>query len=401
VTAVYQNEAFEITTFREDGPYGDHRHPDYVHFSEKIADDLSRRDFTVNSMAYSPSQGWLDPFGGLRDLKDRVIRAVGNPQKRFEEDALRILRGIRFSSQFGFRVETDTLAAMERLGADLERISRERIRYELNRILLSDQPGTGFRLLASLYLLRWTVPEFVSCVGFDQKSRHHHLDVFEHSLCVVENCPKDLITRLAALFHDIGKPDCFSTDTQGHGHFYGHERLGANMAEQIMGGLKYDRTTVQAVRSLVLYHMAHLSAPGDAYVKKLLVLLGKDNMRRLFDLQKADILASRPPHDFSPIEHLKATADRIVARHDPLTLRDLAVGGRDLIAWDIAPRDRGKILNRLLEAVYEEPSLNNRDKLRPLVMAMTKSEDVPDDVPDDVMPDDVMPDDVMQKDAPG
>ncbi|MDR1204544.1 MAG: CCA tRNA nucleotidyltransferase, partial [Peptococcaceae bacterium] len=370
VTVVYRNEAFEITTFRKDGPYGDHRRPDYVQFSQDITDDLSRRDFTVNSMAYSPSRGWLDPFGGLNDLNDRVIRAVGDPQKRFAEDALRILRGIRFSSQFGFRVDPETMAAMRRLGPDLERISRERVQYELNRILLSDQPGSGFRLLASLGLLQWTVPEFMPCVGFDQKSRHHHLDVFEHSLCVTESCPADLITRLAALFHDIGKPACFSEDKDGRGHFYGHERLGASMSEQIMKRLKYDRTTVQAVRLIVLHHMAHLSAPGEVRVKKLLALLGENNIRRLFRMQRADLQASRPPHDFSSIERLEAWADRIIAGHEPLTLKDLAVDGHDLIEWHVAPRERSKVLNCLLEAVYENPRLNSREQLRPLAMAM-------------------------------
>jgi tRNA nucleotidyltransferase (CCA-adding enzyme) len=375
VTAVYQNEAFEITTFRKDGPYGDHRHPDYVQFSARIEDDLSRRDFTINSMAYSPSRGWLDPFGGLNDLNGRVIRAVGDPQRRFEEDALRILRGIRFSSQFGFRVDPETMAAMSRLGPDLERISRERIQYELNRILLSDQPGSGFRLLASLGLLQWIIPEFMPCVGFDQKSRHHHLDVFEHSLCVAEGCPADLITRLAALFHDIGKPACFSVDKGGNGHFYGHERLGANMSEQIMKRLKYDRTTVCAVRLMVLHHMAHLTAPGEAKVKKLMVLLGEDNMRRLFRMQRADIQASRPPHDFSSIERLKTWTNRIIAGHEPLTLKDLAVSGYDLIEWNVAPRERGRVLNGLLEAVYENPDLNSREKLRPLAMAMIEPKD--------------------------
>jgi tRNA nucleotidyltransferase (CCA-adding enzyme) len=375
VTAVYQNEAFEITTFREDGPYGDHRHPDYVRFSENITDDLGRRDFTVNAMAYSPSRGWLDPFGGLNDLNDRVIRTVGNPLGRFGEDALRILRGIRFSSQFGFRVDPETMAAMCRLGPDLERISKERIQYELNRILLSERLGSGFRLLASLDLLQWIVPEFVPCVGFDQSSRHHHLDVFEHSLSVAERCPADLITRLAALFHDIGKPACFTRDGEGKGHFYGHERLGANMAEQIMRRLKYDRTSIRAVRSLILHHMAHLSAPGEAYVKKLLVLLGEDGMERLFEMQKADLLASRPPHDFSSIERLKARISRIAADGDPLTLKDLAVNGHDLVEWNVAPRERSGILRRLLEFVYENPDLNSREGLRPLVESMIQPED--------------------------
>jgi tRNA nucleotidyltransferase (CCA-adding enzyme) len=370
VTVIVNNTAFEITTFRKDGPYGDHRRPDYVEFSADISDDLARRDFTVNAMAYSPLYGWLDPFDGQKDLKRCLIRTVGEPKARFEEDALRILRGIRICSQFGFHIDPDTMAAMRQFGFTLEKISKERIRDELNKILLSDRPGLGFRLLESLGLLIWTIPELIPCAGFDQRSRHHYLDVFEHALNTAENTPEALPVRLAALLHDIAKPRCFTIDEHGAGHFYGHEVVGAEIAADILKRLKYDYATIFLVQSLVLHHMAHLSKPGDAAVKKLMLLLGKDNMPRLFSLQEADLQASKPPHEFSLIDRLKAQVNRIIASQEPLSIKDLAINGYDLIHWGVAPKERGKALNRLLEAVYEDPALNTRASLRGLLRNM-------------------------------
>ncbi len=371
VTFRYQGISYEITTFRVDGPYLDHRRPEWVAFTTSLQDDLARRDFTVNAMAYSPRDGLADPFGGLRDMQDNVIRAVGLPQDRLEEDALRILRGIRFAGSLDFFIEESLFQTMKEKAGLLQWISPERLAAELKAILLLPSPHRALRLLAKMGIWPYVIPELVDSIGFEQHSSHHYLDVYDHLIQTVENTPPDLSLRLAALLHDIAKPVVFTLDEKGKGHFYNHEVVGAEMAGKILDRLRFSHAIRDQVILLILHHMLHLKVLKDVTIRRMISGLPKprkENLEQILLLQKADLLASRyTEKSLIEFEGFARRCRQVLASGCPLDLGDLAVRGEELAGLGVAPAKRGKALKALLAEVLREPGYNQRDILLKIV----------------------------------
>lgn len=364
VTVVINNEHFEVTTFRIESTYSDNRHPDQVFFTSNIEEDLSRRDFTINAMAYNKSESLVDIFHGQKDLNTKIIRCVGNPSERFNEDALRMIRAIRFSTQLSFHLDEATTSSIILNNSLIKNISMERIRDELCKILMCSEPSIGIRLLQHTRLLKYILPELNKCVGFQQHNPHHHLDVFEHTMLVLDTAPEDLIIRLAALFHDVAKPKCFTMDENGNGHFYMHEVESSIDAEKILKRLRFDNNTIKRVCILIKEHMQGNNSLKISSIKRLIARVGTENLNSLFELKIADIKAHMPPHTFDIVYELREKAAKIISEQQPLNIKDLAIDGTDLINIGI-PKGKtiGIILNNLLDAVIENPHLNNRSIL--------------------------------------
>lgn len=368
VTVLLGEKGYEVTTYRVDGVYTDARRPEEVSFNASLWEDLSRRDFTVNAMAYNHEDGLIDCFGGAEDLENKLLKTVGNPEARFAEDALRMLRAVRFSCTYDLRIEENTFSAIRKNSAAISRISQERCRDELNKILLSKRPAEGVDLLRESGLLPYFLPEVALMVGFEQNSPHHHKDVFGHTLLVLDNVSNQLILRLAALLHDIGKPPTYSEDEKGRGHFYNHHVIGAQITQLVLSRLKYDADTVRRVSILVREHMSRFYFLRDKSTKRFINRVGVDNLDSLFELQEADIKGSKPPCDFGRLTALKNEVTKILIEKQPLTLKDLAVNGHDLRQAGVEPGERmGLILNALLEKVLETPELNTKEELLKLI----------------------------------
>ena len=357
VGVVTEDGVVEITTFRTEGGYLDSRHPDWVKFVRDVKEDLARRDFTVNAMAYSPRRGLCDPFGGQADLKNGLLRAVGDPVLRFREDALRILRGLRFAARFGFQIEEATRTAMHTEIAGLDTLARERVLTELEGFLLA---ATARDILDGAELLCRIIPELAPQLGFDQKNPHHEHDIFTHTAMVVERAPKEPILRMAALLHDLGKPATFSLDEKGVGHFYGHAGLGAKMAEDILRRLKCSNALRDEVTWLIAHHMDRFPCEEKS-ARRCLSKHGLPRMERLTRLQMADFGGKVDDGDLDEWLGLLREVD---AREGALTLKTLAVKGKDLIGLGIAPgKQVGELLNRLLDLVLAGELPNDREAL--------------------------------------
>ena len=359
IGVVVEGNVVEITTFRTEGGYTDSRHPTWVEFVEDITGDLARRDLTVNAMAYSPTRGFADPFGGREDLKNGILRAVGDPGTRFTEDALRILRAVRFSVRYGLRPEAETEEAMLRLAPLMENLARERVFDELCKLLPA---VTAADLLRWAPILCQVMPELTPCIGFDQQNYHHLYDVFTHTAKAVETVPGELPLRWAALLHDIGKPGCFTLDEKGVGHFYGHEKVSAEMASAILRRLKAPTALRQRVVFLIEKHMAPLE-PDKKYLRRRLSRWGMDAVRQLLALQRADRIATGTDVDDPRFARIEAILAQIEAENACLTLKDLAIGGRELMALGYSGPAIGQTLNRLLELVIDEQVENEKDAL--------------------------------------
>ena len=357
VGVVTEEGVVEITTFRTEGGYLDSRHPDWVRFVRDIKEDLARRDFTVNAMAYSPRRGLCDPFGGQGDLKKGILRAVGDPAQRFREDALRILRGLRFAARFGFRIEEKTREAMHTEIAGLDSLARERVLVELEGFLLSARAKD---ILDGAELLFRVIPELAPQLGFDQKNPHHEHDIFTHTAMVVERAPRDPVMRMAALLHDVGKVDTFTLDKNGVGHFYGHAKVGAELADGILRRLKCSNALREEVTWLIHHHMDRFPC-DEKSARRCLSKNGLLRMERLTMMQMADFGGKVDEGDLDEWLALLREVDR---REGALTLKTLAVKGSDLIALGIAPgRDIGRILNALLAKVLAGELPNERNAL--------------------------------------
>lgn len=366
VTVLIDNEPYEVTTYRTEGEYKDNRRPDEVYFVSDIKEDLSRRDFTINAFAYNSREGLKDFFGGLDDLTNGLIRSVGDANKRFNEDALRMLRAIRFSTQLNFDIEENTLNAIKDNKDLIKNISAERIRDELCKILISNNVRTGLNLLKECGLLQIVIPEIVPSIGFDQKNIYHFEDVFNHTLSVIEKCPEDLNIRLAALLHDIGKPDVFFIDDNGNGRFFGHNTKSEKMTRNILNRLRFDNKTIKSVCILVREHMNVLDNASNLAIKRLINRVSKENIYSLLELQKADILSLKDPNvALYKVSDMKTKIDNIIDSNTPLTVKDLAIDGGKLInELQIKPGKLvGDILNHLLELVLKNPELNNYNSL--------------------------------------
>ncbi|MBE6975565.1 MAG: CCA tRNA nucleotidyltransferase [Ruminococcaceae bacterium] len=351
----------EITTFRTEGDYADNRHPDRVEFVDAIEEDLARRDFTVNAMAWSPIRGLCDPFGGKKDLENRVLRAVGDPRKRFREDSLRILRAVRFSARFRLEPEERTLRAMFELVDLTENLARERVFDELCKLLVC---CTAQDLLRFEPILTRVIPELKPCVGFLQHTRHHLYDVYTHTAQVVEATAPILALRWAALLHDVGKPETFTLDGEGNGHFYGHAAIGAEKADGILRRLKAPTALRTQVAELVRYHMDY-PEPTAKPLRRRLSRLGAENLDLLLQLQEADTGGKGLDHeeDLRYFNAARVVFDQLLEEKACLKVTDLAVNGHDLMALGFRGQAIGRILNELLELVIDERLSNDRAAL--------------------------------------
>lgn len=361
LTVRVQHQSLEITTYRYDGEYDDNRHPVQVSFTKNIRDDLSRRDFTVNAMAYSETRGLVDEFGGQEDLERGLIRCVGDPDVRFAEDGLRIMRAIRFCATLGFKMEEKTAESVHRNRELLRNISAERIKDEFFKLIC----GKGATaVLHEFYdVVAVFIPEILPCVGFDQRTRYHHLDVFEHTLAVIDGCDtEDRILRLAAFFHDIGKPDCFTEDSRG-GHFYGHDQQSTKITEEVFSRLKSDNDTKKKVRRLVSEHMK-LIEPTERAVRRFIADHSDEDVARTLALMTADRLACAPDNrDITRIGEIEKIAAELRAREERISFKTLAVHGDDLIAIGLSGKEIGRCLEHLLSRVIDGELPNEKDAL--------------------------------------
>lgn len=361
VGVVTENAVVEITTYRKDGEYSDNRHPNGVTFVRAIEDDLARRDFTVNAMAFSPRRGFCDPFGGREDLTRGILRAVGDPETRFREDSLRILRGIRFAAKYRLQIENATLCAMTELAPLCENLARERVFEELCKFLTVADADDLTRFSP---VLACVIPELAPTVGFDQRSPHHAYDLFTHIAHVTAAVPATPTLRWAALLHDVGKIPCFTTDENGRGHFYGHAQTGATMADTVLRRLKAPTALREDVVQLVTLHMTKIEAEKKA-VRRALGRIGKPLLMELIFLQEADMgskgtgVCDDPMH-FSQLRDLIAEAEEEDAC---FSLKQLAVNGNDLIALGFSGREIGQTLHTLLSAVMDETIENEKTAL--------------------------------------
>ena len=364
VTVMMDKEGFEVTTYRVDGEYRDHRHPEQVNFTGELKEDLRRRDFTINAMAYNDRCGMVDAFGGIEDLKHGVIRCVGVARERFEEDALRILRAVRFAAQLGFEIEKETADAARTLAGNLKDISAERIQTELVKLLVSPHPEM-LRTAYELGITRVVLPEFDVMMETPQHHPHHMYSVGEHTLKALEFTDPEKVLRLSVLFHDFGKPQT-KTTADGVDHFHGHAKISAQETVRIMRRLKFDNATMDQVKRIVLYHDVR-PQPDERQIRRLLHRAGEDIFPGLFQVMGADILAQseyRKIEKLVNLERVHQVYDEILKRKDCISLKNLQVTGKDLIAAGMKPGKKiGEILNQMLEDVLETPEHNEREYL--------------------------------------
>lgn len=365
VTVLMGNEGFEVTTYRVDGTYEDSRHPSEVTFVRNLKEDLLRRDFTINAMAYNEKDGLVDIFGGMEDLNAGVIRCVGDARARFSEDALRILRGVRFAAQLGFAIDAETLEGMRELASSLQKISAERIQVELVKMLVSPKP----ELLKTAWELGLTaqfLPEFDLAMETEQETPHHMYNVGEHTLCAMKNIRADKVLRLTMLFHDLGKPKMKTIDGDGVAHFKCHARESREIAEKVLRRLKFDNATRQKVTKLVWYH-DYRCPVTPKNVRRAVNRIGEDLFPLFLEVQRADVLAQslyQREEKLEEIGTVKKLYEEICRAGQCVSLKTLAVTGKDLIDAGMKPgREIGDTLQKLLDLVLENPELNHKEEL--------------------------------------
>lgn len=358
VTVLCDGLPVEVTTFRRESTYSDHRHPDQVAFTSSLEEDLKRRDFTINAMAWD-TEGLIDLFGGREDLRRRQVRCVGSPELRFREDALRLLRGLRLAAQLDFSLHPDTAAAIRRTLPQLTHVAWERISAEFVRLLCS--PASGRILLEFPDAAAQVIPELAPCVGFAQRNPHHRYDVYTHSVRTLEAVSPTPVLRLAALLHDVGKPSSFTLDAQGVGHFYGHPKISAHLAEQALLRLRLDSAARERILLLVARHDLPVE-PTRQWVGRWLSRLGEEAFFQLMELKAADGLACGTPADGREKARRQAEvlARQVLSERPCLTLRHLAVNGRDAMAAGLEGPEIGRALRSLLEQTAEGTLPNDR-----------------------------------------
>lgn len=361
VTVMLEQDAFEVTTYRIDGTYSDGRHPDTVTFTPNLADDLMRRDFTINAMAYNDDEGLVDLYGGMQDLQKKRIRCVGKPDERFEEDALRVMRAVRFAAQLGFAIDPATEAAIRRHAPHLDCVSAERIRVELMKLLVSPHPEMMVNLY-DLHITRVILPEFDACMETPQNNRHHMYNVGLHtvkSLCEIAN---DSTLRLTMLLHDFGKPRKRVTDPDGTDHFKGHAEEGARMAETILRRLKFDNDTRKKTVNLIRWHdLRPRPVPPD--VRRAVCIVGRDAFEDYLSVQWADNMAKSEYHREKKLQRIVDVYNvyrEILARGDCLSVKELAVDGTDMLNLGFQGPEVGEVLNEALAEVLADPEKNDR-----------------------------------------
>ncbi|MBQ9142089.1 MAG: HD domain-containing protein [Lachnospiraceae bacterium] len=372
VTVMLEKEGFEVTTYRIDGEYEDSRHPKEVTFTSNLVEDLKRRDFTINAFAYNDTVGLVDAFEGLKDIDNGVIRCVGKAEERFSEDALRILRAIRFSAQLGYEIEASTKAAITTLAGNLRHISAERIQVELTKLLVSSHPDY-LRIAYDTGVTSVILPEFDDCMETPQNHPHHCYNVGEHTLHSLKEVPATKELRLAMLLHDIGKPVVMTTDEEGITHFHGHQTVGAEMAKEILKRLRYDNDTLSMVTSLVEFHdYGNGVNPNSRTVRRAVNKIGEDIIPALFLVRRADVLAQsmyQREEKLAILEKWQALFAEIHAKKQCVSLKTLAVTGSDLIALGMKPgKEMGQVLKELLDHVLDHPE----DNVKEILLARVK-----------------------------
>lgn len=367
VTVLFKGEQYEVTTFRTESDYSDGRHPDSVSFAATIEEDLGRRDFTINAMAVELPSGEIeDPYHGREDLKRGLIRAIGDPKERFREDGLRVLRAVRFAAQLGFEIEEPTFLAMRSEGGRLAKVAKERIRDELEKSLISDDPGRAVRLLKEAELLPYTIPELTETIGRSQGSDSEY-DLFEHTVQVTQFVPPKLELRLAALFHDVAKAWTLTETEDGRLAFPDHDRLSAEVTEERLKELRFPNRVVEGAAQLVWNHMfGYSSEYGDGALRRMISRLGVEAVQDLITLRRADVAGKRgrlvPLRD---MDELQDRIGRLISEDTALSRKDLAVDGRDLMEEAGIPKGPalGQVIDLLLEAVLDDPQMNERERL--------------------------------------
>lgn len=376
VTVLMDKEGFEVTTYRVDGDYEDGRHPKEVMFTSSLEEDLKRRDFTINAMAYHPDRGLVDLFHGLEDMENQVIRCVGNPMERFQEDALRILRAVRFSAQLGFTIEENTREGIRSLAPNLKNVSAERIQVELVKLLVSPHPDY-LRTAYETGITKEFLPEFDTCMKTEQNTSHHCYNVGEHTLHSLLNIRADKVLRLTMLLHDMGKPVVKKTDEAGRDHFKMHGPKSEQMAKTILRRLKFDNDTLNKVCRLVKWHDAR-PLPEMAAVRRAVNKIGEDIFPLYLEVQMADMMAQstyRRQEKEERIRGVKKCYEEIMEKKQCVSLKTLAVTGRDLIAAGCRPGpELGDILDGMLEHVLEYPEENTKERLMELLKKNLESQ---------------------------
>ena len=365
VTVMLKEKGYEVTTYRVDGIYEDCRHPKDVTFTNDLSEDLKRRDFTINAMAYNEEIGLVDLFEGRKDIEKKIIRCVGNPYERFNEDALRMLRAVRFSAQLGYEIDEETKKAVSSLAGNISKISEERIQVELLKMVTSDHPEK-IRDAYELGLTGVFFPEFDKMMETSQYNPHHCYSVGEHTIKSMENVPKDKYLRLGMLFHDTGKPKVIKRGEDGYDHFHGHPSESEKIAEKVLKRLKFDNETIKTVSDLAFYH--DYNVPGTPKgVRRALRIMGPEMFRMILDVKRADILAQsdyKRQEKLDAVKKLEELFNEILKNHECFSLKDLNITGNDLMVLGYPKGPKiGKELNRLLDRVLEDPSLNDKEIL--------------------------------------
>lgn len=363
ITVIIDALPIEITTFRSEQDYVDGRRPEKVSFEKDIKADLSRRDFTVNAMAYNDKDGLIDLFGAKRDLEDKIIRCVGNPRQRFKEDKLRMLRAVRFASTFNFGIEDETFDAIKEYSQDIEEISLERINVELSKMLLVQKPSQSIKLLRKIGLLKVILPVIDDMYGFSQQNPYHEKDLFFHTMDVLDNVREDIILRLAALFHDTGKLYTKTVDENNIGHFYSHSEVSFDIARDYLKKLRYSNNIVELVSLLCKKHMIDTRNISKKGIRKLISIFGKENIHYLVELQRADAESTTLGGD----DTLKNKVDEVLADEDVFCLKDMDIDGNDIKNLGYKGKEIGYILKYLFDRVMEDTSINEKAKLLEII----------------------------------
>ncbi len=365
VTVMMHHVGYEVTTYRIDGEYEDSRHPKSVTFTRDLVEDLKRRDFTINAMAYNEKDGIVDAFGGIQDLEKGIVRAVGDPKERFTEDALRMMRAVRFAAQLGYSIEENTKAAIREMADTLKKISAERIQVELVKLVVSDHPE-HMRLLYETGITKMILPQFDRIMETEQCNPHHCYSVGEHTIKAMESVRADKVLRLTMLFHDMGKPDTKTTDKNGIDHFYGHADLSRKYAEKTLKALKFDNDTLRTVSKLTYWHDYKINTDKKG-VRRALNKIGEKLFLLLLEVKYADTMAQsayKREEKLEELSKLKEIYAQIKEDGECFCLKDLAVTGQDLITLGMKPGPQvGEMLAKLLETVIEHPEKNKKETL--------------------------------------
>lgn len=374
IQIIYNGKAYEIAKYRKDIGMPEDRKEQEIEFTNSIMEDLKRRDFTINAIAYD-GKNFRYVEGAEEDLKNKTLRFVGDPIVRIKEDPLRIMRFIRFLATKNLESAFEIEKLKDYLYL-LDKISMERIRDEFNKIILSKDIENALSILEKSGVLEYIIPEWSATIDFDQKNSHHYLTVDKHIKKVVSLCDEDLGLRIAALLHDIGKPQTFTLDSEGKGHFYNHEIESAKIADSILKRMKYSTKISSSIKNLVLYHLNTFKNSGRKYVKKLINEMGKDEVLKLFKLMEFDRIAHNPPHDFRSLNELKRLYNEIIEKEEAVSIKDLKISGKDIIELGVSQgKEIGLVLKLIFERVLEDSSLNERKILIKLAKEIIDKKD--------------------------